>query len=429
MFFLETGEKFMNNDQLPQRVRVLIIGGGIHGVGVLHDLASRGWKDIHLVEKDTLGAGTSSRSTKLIHGGLRYLKRIRDFGLVTEALHERRILMQLAPDLVHPVEMLFPVLKKGGMPGFMVKIGLFLYDLLAGRARLHRHRRLAAEEVASKAPILDTSLVRKVYSFWDGQTDDLGLVYRIAASAQKLGAGITEGCRAVKMRPTEDGWSVDLIDSAGILHTISALYVVNGAGPWAHQILSDSGIAPVYRAINNKGAHLLVDDIGLKAALFLQSTKGDGRIFFVLPWEGYTLVGTTESLYEGDPDAMKVDDAEVKYLLENVNQFLTRKLKHSEIKRVFAGLRWLAVESGHNISETTRAYSLGEKASRRGLLITLYGGKLTTYRNLSKVIGDRITRHFGDYKPSRTEDPSMWVTSHELPTPRDLLARFESLTN
>jgi glycerol-3-phosphate dehydrogenase len=419
----------MKNDQLPHRVRVLIIGGGIHGVGVLHDLASRGWKDVHLVEKDTLGAGTSSKSTKLIHGGLRYLKRIRDFGLVTEALHERRKLMQIAPDLVQPVEMLFPVLKKGGMPGFVVKMGLWLYDILAGRAKLHRHRRLSASEVTSKAPILDMSLVQKVYSFWDGQTDDLGLVYRIAASAQKLGAGISEGCRAVKMKATEDGWSVDVIDSAGQRHTISALYVVNGAGPWAHQILDESGISPSFTAINNKGAHLLVDDLGLKAALFLQSTKGDGRIFFVLPWEGYTLVGTTETIYEGNPDAMRVDDAEVKYLLENVNQFLTRKVQYSEIKRVFAGLRWLAVEAGHNISETTRAYSLGEKTSGRGLLITLYGGKLTTYRNLSKVIGDRITKHFGDYKPSRTEDPSMWVSGHEVPRPQDPLARFDSLNH
>jgi glycerol-3-phosphate dehydrogenase len=133
-------------------------------------------------------------------------------------------------------------------------------------------------------------------------------------------------------------------------------------------------------------------------------------------------------LYAGDPDAMKVEDAEVKYLLENVNQFLTRKLQLSDIKRVFAGLRWLAVEAGHNLSETTRAYSLGEKVSRRGLLITIYGGKLTTYRNLAKVIGDRISRHFGDYKPSQTEDPSMWVASHEVPLPKDPLTRFDSLS-
>jgi glycerol-3-phosphate dehydrogenase len=416
----------MEHDQIPLRVRVLVIGGGIHGVGVLHDLASRGWKDIHLVEKGLLGSGTSSKSTKLIHGGLRYLKRLRDFGLVTEALHERRVLMQLAPDLVHPVEMLFPVLQKGGMPGFVVKTGLTLYDVLAGKAQLQKHRRLSAPEVSDKVPILDQRLVSQVYSFWDAQTDDLGLVQRVADSAKSLGAGITEHCRAVKARATPDGWEVDVVDASGKMHTISALYVVNGAGPWAHQILQDSGIQPPYQAINNKGAHLVFADIGLKSALFLQSKKGDGRIFFVLPWEGYTVVGTTETLYQGDPDVMAVDPSEVDYLLDNVNEFLTRKLKKSEILRVFAGLRWLAVESGHNISETTRAYTLGEKSSRRGLMITLYGGKLTTYRNLARVIGDRITKHFGEFKPSRTEEIGMWVKPTESSSVAAPLARFEA---
>lgn len=417
----------MENDQIPVRVRVLVIGGGIHGVGVLHDLASRGWRDIHLVEKDRLGFGTSSKSTKLIHGGLRYLKRLRDFGLVTEALHERRMLMQLAPDLVQPVEMIFPVLKKGGMPGFMIKSGLALYDLLAGRAKLFKHRRLSPAEVGEKVPILDQSLVQKVYSFWDAQTDDLGLVRRVAASARKLGAGITTGCCATKVRPTDDGWEVDVVDAQGKQQTISALYVVNAAGPWAHRIFEESGIPPTYQAINNKGAHLLFEDIGLKAALFLQSTKGDGRIFFVLPWEGYTLVGTTESLYEGNPDTLGVDSTEVAYLLENINQFLTRKLAVSDIRRVFAGLRWLAVESGQNISETTRAFSLGENASRRGLMITIYGGKLTTYRHLSQVIGDRITRHFGEFKPSQTDSKSMWAKATDCLPPEDPLTRFEVL--
>src|SRR5688572_18461828 len=123
-------------DELPTRVRVLVLGGGIHGAGVLHDMASRGWRDVHLLEKSRLGDGTSSKSTKLIHGGLRYLRRLSDFGLVAEALRERQTLMRLAPDLVTPVELLFPILKRGGMPRAMVKTGLSLYDRLAGRYRL-----------------------------------------------------------------------------------------------------------------------------------------------------------------------------------------------------------------------------------------------------------------------------------------------------
>ena len=135
---------------VPDRVRVLVLGGGIHGVGALHDMASRGWQDVHLIEKGCLAAGTSSSSTKLVHGGLRYLKRIRDFELVIGALRERRLLMDLAPDLVKPIELLFPVLKKGGMGRFMIKAGLTLYDRLAGRLGINPHRLLSPDEIHAK---------------------------------------------------------------------------------------------------------------------------------------------------------------------------------------------------------------------------------------------------------------------------------------
>lgn len=415
-------------DELPRRVRVLILGGGIHGVGVLHDLASRGWHDVHLVEKTRLGDGTSSRSTKLIHGGLRYLRRVSDFGLVSEALHERQVLMRLAPDLVKPVELLFPILQKGGMPRFMIKIGLSLYDRLAGKYRLERHRILSDAEVREKAPLLDGAHVKAVYSFWDAQTDDLGLVCRVAASAKKLGAGITEGCRATRLTPTEDGWDVDVQLPSGELRTVSALYVVNCLGPWANLLLEQSGIQPTHQGVNNKGTHLLFDDLGLKAGLFLQSLKGDGRIFFVLPWEGYTLLGTTEDLYGGDLDRVVAEESEVKYLLDNCNQFLARKLTPQDIRGTFAGLRWLAVESGHTLTETSRAYVIGERAAKRGLLLTLYGGKLTTYRNLSRTIGDRVTAHFGEFKKSATDLPEAWAKPDETPRVKDVMKRFADVS-
>lgn len=415
----------MYGDPLPARVRVLILGGGIHGVGVLHDMASRGWSDIHLVEKSVLGFGTSSRSTKLIHGGLRYLKRLTDFGLVAEALRERRILMELVPDLVHPVELLFPILKKGGMPRLMVKTGLTLYDKLAGRSEIAPHKGLMPAEIAEKAPILNMDLFKHVYSFWDAQTDDMGLVRRAAASAHKLGAGITEHAEVIQLTPSDDGWDVKIKLSSGKIHTVSALYVINALGPWANQILEQSAIKPTHRGINNKGIHLLFPDIGLKAGLFLQSIS-DSRIFFVLPWQGHTIVGTTEDLYPGNPDEVGVKESEIHYLLDNCNRFLKEPLQFRQITRVFAGLRWLAMEAGHGLSDTSRAYVIGEKAHKRGLLMTLYGGKLTTYRNLSKTIGDRITRHFGEYRESRTHLAENWAApqepSEDIPS---VLARFE----
>lgn len=403
----------MYNDELPTRVRVLVLGGGIHGVGVLHDMASRGWSDIHLIEKTRLGVATSSRSTKLIHGGLRYLRRLGDFGLVSEALRERRMLMDLAPDLVHPVELLFPILKHGGMPRMMVKTGLTLYDRLAGRYGIEPHRVLSIDDARAKAPILNQEMVRCVYSFWDGQTDDMRLVRRVAASARKLGAQVTEGVKALRISPSEDGWDVDVELATGEVRTVSARYLVNCVGPWANDLLEASGIKPTHRAINNKGTHLLFPDLGLKAGLFLQSAAGDGRIFFVLPWQGYTLIGTTEDLYPGNPDELTVKDSEVRYLLDNCNRFLATPLKEADIVSTFAGLRWLAVEEGAGLSETSRAYVIGERTSKRGLLMTLYGGKLTTYRNLAKTIGDRITKHFGENRPSRTDQAVCWATATE----------------
>ena len=413
------------SDDIPQRLRVLVLGGGIHGVGVLHDLASRGWRDIHLVEKGSLGAGTSSRSTKLIHGGLRYLKRITDFGLVTEGLRERQLLMELAPDLVRPVEMLFPILKGAGMPRWMVKVGLTLYDRLAGRYRLNPHRYLPWDEAAARAPLLNLDICRAVYSFWDGQTDDLALVQRVAASARALGAGISEGCRAVRITPTGEGWSVDLVDHQGHTRTVSARYVVNCLGPWANTLLESSGIPPAYRGINNKGVHLLLRNVDLDVGLFLQSLKGDGRIFFVLPWEGFTLVGTTEDLYGGDPDQVHTLPSEVTYLLENCNAFLRRPLMAADVVATFAGLRWLAAEEGLGLSETSRSHLVGERASGNGLLLTLYGGKLTTYRALAASLGDQLAEHFGETVPSRTHERATWVTQADCQPAPTVPSRFQ----
>lgn len=405
----------MYRDELPSRVRVLVLGGGIHGVGVLHDLASRGWKDIHLIEKGSIGSGTSSRSTKLIHGGLRYLKRISDFGLVTEALHERKKLQDLAPDLVKPMEFLFPIIKKAGMPQWQVKCGLFLYDGLSGRDNIGKHKYLNAQQLLEQAPFLDGSKISCGYSFWDSQTDDLSLVHRVAASARHLGAGITEQTQGLSIRATDDGWKVTLQDHLGVTREINSLYLVNALGPWANTILDKSGLAPTHKALNNKGSHLIFEDIGLKKGLFLQSLKGDGRIHFLLPWLGKTLLGTTEHHYEGSLDEVRISDEEVHYLLENTNALLKVPLLEKDISYTFSGLRWLPVEDGYNISQTSRSHILGEIPCRRGLLLTIYGGKLTTYRTLSASIGDRILKHFGEFQPSKTGSKENWVLGGSQP--------------
>jgi glycerol-3-phosphate dehydrogenase len=394
--------------RLPPQVRVLVLGGGIHGVGVLHDLASRGWKDIHLIEKAQLGNGTSSKSTKLIHGGLRYLEHIHDFALVHEALHERALLLQLAQDLVHPLEIIFPLLGKSVINRWKIKAGLSLYDLLAGTNNISPHKFASSSYLQEATPPLDTSKLHGAYSFWDAQTDDLALVARVAASAVAAGAGISEGHQALKMKPYGDSWQVEISTPQGELVTVQARYVVNCLGPWSNALLENSDMQPAYEGIANKGVHLLFPDMGLKAGLIMQ-TPHDGRICFLLPWLGSTLLGTTEENYSGDMDHIPIAEKEANYLLSVCNSYLKQPLSLNSLQGSFAGLRWLPATKGKNISKISREHVIAEHEAGKGMVFTLYGGKLTTYRSLAKIIGDRIVKHAGDFSPSKTHLKTQWV--------------------
>lgn len=401
----------MYRQPLPSRVRVLIIGGGIHGVGVLHDLSSRGWKDVHLVEKTQIGTATSSRSTKLIHGGLRYLRNIGDFPLVAEALRERKTLMALAPDLVQPLELYLPLPISGGMPAPILRTGLWLYDFLAGQAKIQSYRTVSPAEALAKAPILNIDATRRIFSYWDAQTDDLALVRRVAASAVRLGGGISEQAQVLRIIPSSDGWQVE-IDAGGQRQVVSARYVLNAAGPWANILLNRSGLRPAYEGVNSEGIHLVFPDVGLKVGMFLQDPK-DHRIFFVVPWLGKTLVGTTEDLYDGDPDQLRVRREPVEYLLERSRHYLKVGWQAADIEAQFTGLRWLAANRSRDLSSTSRADLVSEQPSGRGVLYTIYGGKLTSYRSLAKTIADRILKHFGEATPSRTHLADAWLKPSE----------------
>jgi glycerol-3-phosphate dehydrogenase len=403
----------------------VILGGGIHGCGVAHDLASRGWKDVVVIEKSEVGAGTSSKSTKLIHGGLRYLQHPRDFPLVMEGLEERALLNKIVPEIVKPLGFIFPVMKSGGMPRFMIKIGLWLYDALSFGRSLGRHHWMNVDEAVKEAPILERSMFKGFYRFFDGQTDDLALTRRVAASAVMLGAEIRERTEAIRLQTDHSGIRVVLKTETGE-ETISARYVVNAMGPWAHNIFSNSDINPKVTGINNQGSHLIVRDLGLKSGLFLQSPE-DGRIFFVLPWEGYTLIGTTEDFYSGNPDECKAEDQHMSYLLERCNRFLSIKLTESDIISKFSGLRWLAADDKSGISAMSRSHLITEHRFGQNLILTLYGGKLTAYRALSEEIGERIVSDFGDASPSKTRDPASWSKDDRLPSKLSVPSRFSVL--
>jgi glycerol-3-phosphate dehydrogenase len=401
---------------------VVILGGGIHGVGIAHDLASRGWSDVLLLEKAVIGAGTSSKSTKLIHGGLRYLRHPRDFALVAEGLSERALLARIVPDLVKPIGFIFPVMRKGGMPRPVIKAGLWLYDQLSHGRSFGRHRWLDAEAAFQQAPILDKSVFKGFYQFFDGQTDDLALTRRVAHSAKMLGVTIQEHAKAIKLTEDQRGCLVHYQTSEGV-RTASTRYVINAMGPWAHEIFDQSGIKPMVEGINNQGIHILVRDLGLKSGLFLQSPE-DGRIFFVLPWLGYTLIGTTEEIYTGAPDDCHATDAQIDYLIEHCNRFLSVKLHVRDVIASFSGMRWLAKDNKSGLSDTSRSHLVTQHQVGRGLILTLYGGKLTAYRALSEEVGDLVLADFGDPAKSRTKDPKAWTQATQLPLEMAIPQRF-----
>jgi glycerol-3-phosphate dehydrogenase len=405
------------------RYRVIVLGGGIHGVGIAHDLASRGWKDVLVVEKDRIGSGTSSRSTKLIHGGLRYLENPSDYPLVVEGLRERKLLMTVAPDLVKPLEFIFPIQKGVGRPAWMIRIGLTLYDLLAMNHSIGRHHSISDKEVLEKASILNVSRYHTFYSFQDGQTDDLALTKRVASSASKLGAELIENTSCEKIAFDAEGFKVHCM-RGGQAVTLSSRYVVNAAGPWAHKIMAQSDITPQFNAINNKGAHVIVRDLGLKAGVFLQSPD-DGRIFFILPWLGKTLIGTTETSYDENLDSVKTSDQDCLYLIDRCNQSLNIKLGLADIESRFSGLRWLATSGADQLRKISRSHQVSCHKGEKGQLYTIYGGKLTAYRALCEEIGDLICKDYGDSSQSQTHLSKSW-TPPGGGLEGDVIKRFES---
>ena len=402
----------------------LPIHGGIHGVGVLHDLASRGWKDIHLVEKSRLASGTSSRSTKLIHGGLRYLERISQFSMVSESLRERNFLLQTLPEIVKPIEFILPIEQKKPWESIVFRMGLTIYDALSGKRNIATHRSLALSEVREKASILALEPFSRFYSFWDAQVDDLALVWRVANSAVSLGAGISEFCTVESLRKEADGWLVELRGPDGKRQSVSALYVINCLGPWANSFLERSHLIPSIRGINDKGAHIILDDRGLKAGLFLRSPL-DRRVLFILPWQGLTLIGTTEENYTESPDAVAPSEREIDYILKSCNFYVKEPIRKQDIRCAFAGLRWLAENPSHSLSAVSRESVLSEHVSERGLMMTIYGGKLTSYRSLAEKVGNRITSHFGEFRSSKTADKQSWLLNEDLRNKENVPGVFE----
>ena len=373
---------------LPARVgRIAVIGGGINGAGIAWELARKAY-DVTLFERGAFGAQTSSATTKLIHGGLRYLEHLH-LGLVRESLRERGWLIEHAKDLVKPIEILLPVYADSPRSRIEIRLGLAIYDLLAGRRNIARHRSLSADAIADRAP-LERRGLRGGFSYWDAQVDDAQLARTVVDSARREGATAREFTAVEGLEKEKDGWRVRTSDGAVEHFDL----VINAAGPWMNKLLDANHIDARYRLSLVRGTHIVLRHQVSSVGVLLQSVE-DRRVFFVLPWKGTTLVGTTEVL-QSNPDETVPTAEEVEYLISRFNHYFRGKISHADVASAFAGARPL-VGRASNPSAIGREY----RVVRRGNLINVFGGKMTTFMALARRVSMRVDNYFGRTRSAR----------------------------
>jgi glycerol-3-phosphate dehydrogenase len=376
---------------------VLIVGGGINGVAIARDAAGRGLR-VMLCEKDDLGQHTSSASSKLIHGGLRYLEHCH-FGLVRKALLERETLLRSAPHIMRPLRFVMPH-DTGARPAWLIRAGLFLYDRLARREFLPGSHALDLRSHPAGASLLPQFTRGFIYS--DGWVDDARLVVLNALDARERGAVILTHARCMAPQRQPDGWRVLLERDGRSLH-VTARCLVNAAGPWAARFLHGAANAAGGQALRLiKGSHIVVPRLfdHPHAYIFQHS---DGRIVFALPYEGaFTLVGTTDVEFRGEPDKVAISVEETDYLCQLVNRYFTRQVTPADVLWSYAGVRPLVEEAATSASAATRDFRLEPDVSGAPLL-SVFGGKITTSRKLAEEAVDWIGRALGRQVPGWTE--------------------------
>jgi glycerol-3-phosphate dehydrogenase len=407
-----------------QEFEVLVIGGGITGAGVALDAASRGYS-VALLERGDYAIGTSSRSSKMVHGGLRYLQNL-DLGLVREALLERQLMVQLAPHLVYPTPFLVPALGEERRPRGL-GIGLNMYDVMAttrvGRSRREmrsskegdedfywspdRHRTIDRDELLELMPALAAREPKNAYLFYDCQTDDVRLTLTILGEAERFGAVMLNGAEVTEVLE-RDGRAagVALVEAeSGERIEVRAENVVNATGVFADRIRPEETIEEedVPRISPSRGTHVLIDREVLstgEAACIVPA--GEGRQIFALPWYGRTLVGTTDNDFDGDIDHPRPGEDEVAYLLDAVNEFFGASLGERDLVGAYAGVRPLIATGDPKKSvDISRKAELYETSSG---MLTITGGKLTTWRRMAKQTVDRLVEREGREAPCHTAE-------------------------
>ena len=379
---------------------LLIVGGGINGVGIARDAAGRGLK-VLLCEQGDLAGATSSASSKMIHGGLRYLEHY-EFRLVRESLAEREILLRIAPHLVRPAEFVLPD-GEGSRPRWMVRAGLFLYDRLGGARTLPAARSVDLRSDPLGAPVDER--VRRGFVYSDCRVDDARLVVANARDAAMRGAAVLTRTALVEARRAGGEWRAVLQQEGG-RREVAARALVNAAGPWAVETAGRAGLAPRAGLRLVKGSHIVVPRLYPGEQAYLLQND-DRRIVFVIPFEGdYTLIGTTELPFSGDPAAVSAAKDEIDYLCRAVARWFRHAPQPADVAWAFAGVRPLYDDRSGTMAAVSRDYVL-ELDTAGAPALSIFGGKLTTYRRLAEHALARLAPHLPGAGPAWTADAGL----------------------
>ena len=394
---------------------IAVIGGGINGVGIAADAAGRGLS-VFLCEKDDLASHTSSASSKLIHGGLRYLEH-KEFRLVREALAEREVLLAKAPHIIRPMRFIMPH-RPHLRPAWLIRTGLFFYDHLGKREKL-----LGSNNVYFKDDSPLNSAITRGFEYSDCAVDDSRLVVLNAMHAREKGADIVTRTRCLSAQRVEDYWVVELENAQGSFK-IKAKALVNAAGPWVAQFIKqDLQLKSPYGIRLIQGSHIVVPKLYDGDKAFIMQND-DRRIVFAIPYlDQYTMIGTTDREYQGDPSKVQITQAETDYLLEVSNAHFKKQLTQADIIWTFAGVRPLCDDESDNPSAITRDYTLAlsQETHDQAPLLSVFGGKLTTYRKLAESAMHQLNPFFPEMKES-------WTASEALPGGENM-ASAEQLAN